>query len=335
MKSPYTGKEMLLKYELRVVEFRKEEFEIAYHYYLCTDSGEQFTDSALDEYNLRLLYNQYRAKNNIPFPEEIKGIREKYALSAAKMSKILGFGPNTYRQYEAGEVPNISNSRLLTLASNPNHFYDLVKDLWETENRQDKDKVIKKIQAVIDQQQDQDYQRVLWVYFLGSLKPEIETGYRTPNIKKFAGMVHFFAEQCHPYKTKLNKLLFYADFLMFKETGRSVSGVRYAAIDFGPVPNNFQSIYEYLSNKGLINIRYTHFKNGKTAEEISLPAQTAFDKKLFNDHELNILKRVAKKFQNSSTTEIIKYSHLEKAWTDHIHTKSIISYQYAFDLKPV
>ncbi|WP_394351640.1 type II toxin-antitoxin system antitoxin SocA domain-containing protein [Lunatibacter salilacus] len=38
----------------------------------------------------------------------------------------------------------------------------------------------------------------------------------------------------------MNKLLFYADFLMFKRSCFSISGVRYKAIDMGPVPFNFQ-----------------------------------------------------------------------------------------------
>ncbi|NJK94516.1 MAG: SocA family protein [Bacteroidales bacterium] len=59
---------------------------------------------------------------------------------------------------------------------------------------------------------------------------------------KFTEMVVYFAKELQPWKTKLNKLLFYADFLHFKKTCFSISGVRYRAIDMGPVPNNFQSI---------------------------------------------------------------------------------------------
>lgn len=97
MKSPITGLEMKLTKEQRSMIFRKETFDIVFHYYQCEDSGEQFTSAALDELNMNQVYNQYRDKFNIPFPDEINNIRSKYGLSASKMSEILGFGVNSYR----------------------------------------------------------------------------------------------------------------------------------------------------------------------------------------------------------------------------------------------
>src|SRR5690606_33005758 len=102
MKSPITGKEMKLIKEKRSMSFRKEQFEVIFHYFKCADSGEQFTTTEFDEVNMNQLYNQYRDKFNIPFPAEIIKIREKYGLPASKMSVILGFGINSYRQYENG-----------------------------------------------------------------------------------------------------------------------------------------------------------------------------------------------------------------------------------------
>ena len=60
MKSPITGKEMVLIKENRNLSFRKEELEVVYHHYKCEDSGEFFTTTELDEINLNQLYNQYR-----------------------------------------------------------------------------------------------------------------------------------------------------------------------------------------------------------------------------------------------------------------------------------
>src|SRR5690625_3153184 len=126
MKSPITGKEMTLIRERRSMDFRRETFEIFYHYYKCEDSGEQFTSTALDELNMNQVYHQYRARLNIPFPEEIKNIRAKYGVSAAKMSEILGFGINSYRQYESGEVPAAANAKLIQMADDPENFIEMV-----------------------------------------------------------------------------------------------------------------------------------------------------------------------------------------------------------------
>jgi len=129
MRSPITGKEMFLKREEKLLSFRKEDFTINYHFYLCEDSKERFTTTELDEINIFQLYNLYREKHNIPFPDEIIEIRNKYGISATKMAKILGFGVNIYRNYEGGEVPSNSNARLIQLASSPKDFKTLVLSL--------------------------------------------------------------------------------------------------------------------------------------------------------------------------------------------------------------
>lgn len=126
MKSPFTGKDMILVREKRTQTFRKEEFEITHHSFRCVDTEEQFTNTELDVLNLTQLYNQYREKHKIPFPEQIKQIREKYKVSAAKMADILGFGVNSYRLYEDGEIPSLSNARLIQSVDEPDVFKQMV-----------------------------------------------------------------------------------------------------------------------------------------------------------------------------------------------------------------
>lgn len=65
MKSPITGKEMTLVKEPRSMDFKKETFEVVFHYYKCEDSEEQFTTTSLDEVNMNQLYNQYRDRSKI------------------------------------------------------------------------------------------------------------------------------------------------------------------------------------------------------------------------------------------------------------------------------
>jgi hypothetical protein len=64
-------------------------------------------------------------------------------------------------------------------------------------------------------------------------------------------MVVFFTESMQPWKTKMNKLLFYSDFLMFKQTGFSISGIQYRAIPMVG-SDNFNSIYEYLAKMTIL-----------------------------------------------------------------------------------
>jgi len=336
MKSPVTGKEMSLQKEKRSIIFRKESFEIAYHYYLCADSGEQFTVTALDEINMLQVYNQYREAHKLPFPEQIKALREKYGLSALKMSEILGFGVNMYRNYENGEVPSESNARLIQLANDPVKFMDLVT-LSGIYQGAEYETVRERIDQVINKQKASIWSFNVEDYLLDFDKSiGIITGYTKPNLEKLRQMIIYFTGCMQPWKTKMNKLLFYADFLNFRKTCFSISGTQYRAIDMGPVPNNFASIFEFAEEQGDIDIHRVSFSSGALGEQFKPKAGFDFDPSLFNESELATLEEVAKKFKSTSVSNIIEISHQEKAWSENYEQgKKLISYEYGFELETI
>ena len=331
MKSPFAGKEMSIVKEWRTMSFRKDQFKVLFHLYKCENTGEQFEDDAFARLNYNQLINQYRAKYAIPFPEQIIAIRKKYNLSAAKMSEILGFGTNSYRQYEGGEVPSQSNAKLIQLAEDPHEFKKLVA-LCSSLEPKFVDKTIHKIETLLEEQKKYKFEKQLENYFFGTCSPGSLTGFKAPNFAKFSEMVIFFTEKLQPWKTKLNKLLFYADFAMHKQTGFSISGVQYRAIPMGPVPNNFNSIFEYLANKNEIDIYYTNFADGGTGEQFKPNADKKFNADVFSKEELAVLNTVANKFKNRSTREMIEISHQEKAWIDNEAERKLIDYNYSFEL---
>ncbi len=65
MKSPFTGGKVTLQKEMRTMNFREEPFHIWFRFYVCKDSGKQFTDDELDDVNTNQVYNQYRKKYGI------------------------------------------------------------------------------------------------------------------------------------------------------------------------------------------------------------------------------------------------------------------------------
>ena len=332
MNSPITGKPMKIANSPIILTFRKEEFEVINQYYLCEESGEQFVDTRLGDLNQQLLHNAYRAKHNLPFPEEIRAIREKYSLSAVKMSEILGFGVNSYRQYEAGEVPGLSNGRLIRLAEDPEQFERLV-EMTDVLEDKIKVKILKKVEAVIEEYAD-DFAFDVENYLLEKSTPNEYTGFKVPDLDKINEMTAFFAERLEPYKTKMNKLLFYSDFLSYKNTGFSISGVRYVAINRGPVPNNFQSIFEYQHNSRVVYVQVENF--GEYFGERFLPSHNkSFNAEVFTRAELEVLEQVATHFEKTSTKEIVELSHKEPAWTKNQEEKKMISYRYAFDLSQI
>lgn len=337
MKSPITGKEMLIKRENRALTFRKEEFPIIYHYYLCQESGEQFTSTEMDEINMQQVYNQYLDNHNLPFPDEIKGIRERYGLSATKMSEILGFGVNSYRNYESGEVPNLSNGKLIQMVSDPKKFRDLV-EISDALAPEVKEKLLRKIDHLIDEEEENlfSFEFVDYLFNRDGELPNEYSGYRKPNFKKLTEMVVLFSEKLNPWKTQMNKLMFYADFLMFKRSCFSISGASYRAINMGPVPNNYNSIYEYIANNDDIDILVHDFGG----EEFKSRKNRTFNGDLFNERELKVLEDVVNNFKKVATNKaptkkIIDISHKELAWLENEKERKLISYKYAYDLSQI
>ena len=333
MKSPVTGKEMTLKTEAIEHEFRKEKFVIIYHYYRCEDSGETFEDEDLMRLNLSQVYNQFRSKHNLPFPEEIISLREQYGLSASRMSEVLGFGINVYRSYENGEIPSSSNARLIQLAMDPREFKRLV-DLSDVLTEKELVRVRTKIDELLLRDAVNDFN--LQSFLMGSRVADDQTGYRIPNLVKFTEMVVYFAKETQPWKTKLNKLLFYADFSHFRKTGLSISGSRYRAINRGPVPNNFNSIFEYLASREQVDISYKTISNDVVGEQFRPHPNKRFDETVFTGAELSTLQEIVAKFGDTATNAIIEISHQEEAWERNYRDgKKLISYIDAFKLKTI
>jgi len=337
MKSPFTGGEVIFKLEKREIPVRKEVVEIMFHFYQCVDTGEQFTTDELDEKNLIQAWNAYRAKLALPFPEEIASIRKKYGLSASKMSDILGFGANVYRNYEAGEVPNQSNARLIQMVNDPVKFKELLL-IWATQESHFADKHIKKVDALIDalHQANDDFPSNMQEFIFGKKAANIFSGYKIADPEKIAAMVLFFSQKLEPWKTKLNKLMFYSDFLHFKRTCFSISGLNYRAIDMGPVPMNFNSIFDFLENSGKLWICRTEFSNGGIGEQFKISPSQNVDFSVLSDIEIQTLTEVAEKMGPKSTDEIISLSHNEIAWKENFDAgKRLISYEYGFQLLAV
>jgi hypothetical protein len=65
MNSPITGNPMRLMREKRIIPFRKENFDVDFHFWFCEDTKEQFEDEQQAEGNINQVYNQYRAKHNV------------------------------------------------------------------------------------------------------------------------------------------------------------------------------------------------------------------------------------------------------------------------------
>lgn len=320
-----------LKKQLQSFDFRKESFQIVYHTWVDNENGEEFTTQELDELNQAQVHNQYRSKYGIPFVDEIKMIREQYGLSAAKMSEILGLGPNVYRNYEHGEMPSITTGRLIQLAKDPQEFWKLIELSSNELEKQEIDRISRIVTGKLSGWDKVDF--LLEEQVFGARVPGNYNGYRIPSIEKIGMMAKFYAQKLQPFKTKMNKLLFYADFFHYSKTGYSISGVTYMAITRGPVPKNYGSIYDRLSEAGYVDIEEVEF--GDYGGEKFLNHDGEPDLEIFSATERQAIETVEKKLGHLKTSDIVNISHDESAWLQNIDKNGRISYDYSFTLQHI
>ena len=299
--------------EARTATFRKEEYSYI-HTGIIDEDGETWTTTEMDEANIFQVYNQYRIKHGIPFPDEISGLREHYGLSAAKMSQILGFGINQYRMYEDGEVPSVSNARTIIAAREKDVFISFVEASKSEINEQEYIRIKKKIEAA-----NGDYKPIV--------QPSEYTGFRSLSTDKVANAVRMIISTIgSTFVTKMNKLLFYADFIHYKNHGYGITGITYKALPFGPVPEHWGTLYSSLPGIDMEEYVYPSGQSG-----IKLEANENTDN-ILNESELSTIEKVCTLFSNMSAGEISQTSHLEKGCIENQDNRYTISYQDAFAL---
>ncbi len=310
-----------LEREPKILTYRNEPFKIMQHFYRCEKCKEEFTTDEVDEFSLRQAWYQYRAKHHIPFPEEIKSIREQYGLSASKMSEILGMGTNQYAAYERGDMPIISNANLIRIASNPTSFLNLIED---------SEFAVPEIKSKI-QRLPQQHIPLLLINITDDVTQY--TGFRRPNWHRVSNLVlHILANSNHQYNSplKINKVLFFIDFLAFKELGRSVTGLTYRAIQWGPVPTFYNNIYMRLDNEEFV--AQSAVELGDNFVILYTPLKDS-NMSLFDEAEKSLIDTTVAKFKNMTTRTIVNLSHQEKAWKELESTKALINYSdYSFNL---
>lgn len=331
MKSPLTGKDMVLKVRTQKMTFKGEDFDIEYQYFRDEESDADFTDDKLDKKNLDQVYDLYRAKHKIPFVEKIKAIREKYGVSAKLMSGILGIGTNGYGDYEKGSMPRVSLARSISSIENPYTFKNMIMLSQEFDGNEEKrQELIKKVEGIIRKEHDHKFFNELEEWILESHNVDEYTGFIEPDLNKFENMVIYFCEKIKPYKTKMNKLLYYADFLNYRNNGRSITGMKYRAIQLGPVPLSYEAIYESMERDRLVSLERSAFEHGERVkfEKCLKP----FDSSLFAAWEIKSMDEVCQKFNNVNGSKIILLSHDERGWKECEKERTLISYRTGLDL---
>ncbi len=305
-----------------------ETIEVDARVLVCAKCGEEFYSEDLDSATLVQTYNEYRRRHKLLLPEEIKKIREQYGLSQRSFAKLLNWGDKTICRYENGSIQDKAHNSLLLFLRRPENMRTYLTENEIFLNARQKDKLL----AVVDKlEQNEEYRAGRRFFHLFSTKvPCEENGYRAFDYDKFCAMVLFFAHKSSELlKTKLMKLLNYSDMIFYKENGISISGVRYAHLPYGPVPENFDILLGTMAAEHIAHIE-VFYDNGYEKHQV-IPEED-MPEGILSEDELAVLDRIYHKFANFGSVDISNYSHKETGYTE-TKTGEIISYSYAKDIE--
>lgn len=304
---------------------RGENVEVESQVAVCPSCREDMSIEELDELSLQKAFREYRLRHGLLSPEEIAAIRKKYGLSQRAFSLLLGWGEITEHRYEMGSIQDAAHDAQLRIAADPRNmavFLSANGDRLTARQRSRSGNALAGMQAEASGEE-----ACSWPFV--SRRPADEfNGFRAFDAEKFTEMVVFFASASRMFRTKLNKLLFYSDFLNFKESSMSISGAPYLAFERGPVPHHYDWITERLEEQG--DIRTIEWMSGDKSGDLFESTREA-DVSVFTQSEFRVLTFVRDRLAKAASKELVDLSHAEPAYSN-TDRKQMISYLLARQL---
>lgn len=301
-----------------------ETIPIEVNYFKCLECNEEF-DAPKNESNpVELAYREYRVRHNMLQPEEIRENRKKYGLTQIELSDLLGWGGATLSRYENGALQDEAHEKILRLAFEPSNLLKLILKTPTALDGQKREKLINELKKM--EEIGCSFERALEEVLDGYQLDEY-CGFKRLDLNKTINLILFFCKG-GVFKTKLNKLLFYADFSSYKEFAIPITGLRYVHNHYGPVPLKYEQLFVLLIEKGLIESEEVVFQDFSGEQYVSLKEP---DLSVFSDTELKTISTIKTYFNDYNAYEIKLFSHEEIAYKETSH-KDLISFKYASNL---
>ena len=126
--------------------------------------------------------------------------------------------------------------------------------------------------------------------------------------------------------TKLNKILFFADFAYYRQNQRSLTGHPYVKLEHGPAPQNFPAIRDEMIAAGELAIQRTErFQDRVQRRAIALRDANLT---LFSGDEIALVDQVIAELWNRNARESSELSHRFIGWKVALEGE-VIPYQTA------
>lgn len=316
--------------EKEVYNVRGEPIEIEAGITICQKCGAKIFDEERDSRNLEIAYSHYRLKHNLLLPDEIRTIREKYGLSQRALSRLLGWGEITIHRYENGAIQDNVHNSMLRLIEEPRNMQNLFEASQNKLPSYTAARLEKRIASFLQEDKEQAFQ-VSFERLVSHQHVDLTSGFKEYDLEKLKNMILYLVNRLDGVlKVKLNKLLWYCDFLHFKETSVSITGSQYIRLKYGPIPNNYERIIGIMQPE-LLDKDEIPFNTEEGIVGEQFTALVEPDESIFSETEIQVMNFIADTFHEYTSTEIKNKSHQETAYTK-CEDGDIISYKYAKEL---
>ena len=152
---------------------------------------------------------------------------------------------------------------------------------------------------------------------------------------KLAELILYICQKCADDPcfgaTKLNKILYFADFLHYGNYGRPITGVEYQKLPYGPAPRRLVPVRDHLIDNGELGIQPAALRNGGVQKKpVNLREPNL---SIFSGSEIAQVDSVIQCFANADTDTISEVSHKMVGW-QVVEENETIPYSTVFVSNP-
>jgi len=298
-------------------------------FYTVDADGNDYVDGDQIDKNLLLRIDAYRKAAGLLTSQEIRAIRNYYHLSQKDFASILGIGIIDVARYETKAIQTRAiNDILLRAKQDPIWFFDRFKN---SSCKLSQEKAKQSEKAIVDAADSPD---ALAIYSESCLKARYLkyreksslNGKKDLDMKSIGSIVSLAQHKIPSlYKTKLAKILFYCDFVSYREQGCGITGLVYRHAPRGAMPEAYENVLGFPMFE--VKERVVCLQGQECVSYIVSTKQ----ENILSDVETSIVNRVLSLLCQKRTTELSEYNHSEDAYTQ---TKDgeIIDYRFSASL---
>jgi len=149
--------------------------------------------------------------------------------------------------------------------------------------------------------------------------------------EKLKQLILYVSQKCADQKgfgaTKLNKILYFSDFLVYANTGKPITGVAYQRLEWGPAPRRMKPLLSQLEESGELAMQEVLIPGGyRSKKPVNLVAPNL---SLFSAEEIATVDEVIDNLEEFTASDTSRFSHDWGGWK-YADDRDLIPYESVF-----